>query len=148
MALLAALMPLTACSPGSGGTTLSAQEEASIAQGVGQILSAKQYRPGVSGGTYFCSQYFTVGEPKVLDASLSGDTGKVRVSVPVTALAPEDLGPLYAPSSRYQYPVQYCYGYPSGGWSQGQTANSVYIASVQRWGSGWQLSSTEPLTQE
>lgn len=127
---------------------LSAVEEDALKQHVmGQLLQKRKIHD-FSNKVLPCTQYFELGTPQIVDALLTGDSGKVRVRVPVTALAPDDNGPLFAPQSRYYYPSEACYGAPPGGWQEGLRVNSVYVVPIEHWQSGWRPSANEPMVQD
>jgi hypothetical protein len=124
---------------------LSEEEQAAIMQNVLGQLARKQKVDSMRGSVLRCTQVFTLGEPQIVDTSLSGDSGKVRIRVPVTATNPVDNGPLFDPRYRYYYPSEYCYGMPASGWTVGMTSNAVYVVKIERWQSGWRLAADQRL---
>jgi len=128
-------------SPTPVATGLSSSEEENIRRDLMHRLL--QMRAQVLGGIGpLCTTTFSLGEPKIVDASLAEYTGKLRLAVPVTGSTPVDRGQYLAP--RFYFPTP-CYGEPAGGWSQGQTAMTTYVVNIEKWQSGWRMAQDQNL---
>jgi hypothetical protein len=95
-----------------------------------------------SGDQQPCTQVFDVGQPQIVDASLSGQPGRVRVVVPITGQRPYRAPEHF--DIQWWYPTQYCYGVRDDGqWTIGRTVNVLFEYNVEHWQSGWRLSANQ-----
>jgi hypothetical protein len=121
--------------PSAPAMGLSPEEETSIEQGLIQLLSRFQDHNALGEFRVPCTNMYGLGIPKIVDSSLIGATGKVRIAVPITAAIP-----MSRPNVEPYFPTQYCYGAPPGGWTKGMVSTSIYVVNIEKWASGWRLS--------
>lgn len=140
--MIAAIVLLSACKPTAAPTAtptatetaadtgLSADDQQAIKAGVlGRLLQRK--RPYVYDGVQMCSQFFSLGEPQIVDSALAGQTGKVRVLVPIAV-----SHPLFDGTA----PDKDCYGYSHPGWVLNQAYDVPFEFQIERWQTGWRVS--------
>jgi hypothetical protein len=118
------------------------------AQGITQAVRANVVSRTFSwegpgwGVQYPCTQVFDVGQAQIVDASLSGQAGRVQVAVPITGQRPYRAPEHF--NIQWWYPTQYCYGVRDDGqWTVGRTVNVLFDYNVEHWQSGWRLSANQ-----
>ncbi|MDF7774284.1 hypothetical protein P1X14_03400 [Sphingomonas sp. AOB5] len=119
---------------GCDSTKLGAADQQRLTDQFYQYLKSKTFR---ANGAVSCSETFDLGPARLLDATSSGDTGKLRIAVEVTY-----KGPYRYYLGRYpaiHHPGAVCYGAPPNGWDNGQISTSRYEVLVERWDSGWRI---------
>jgi hypothetical protein len=115
-----------------------------IAEAVRADLLRRQFswQGPMSGDQQPCTNVFDVGQPQIVDASLSGQTGRVRTTVPITGQRPYRAPEHF--NIQWWYPTQYCYGVVDDGrWVIGRTVNVLIEYNVEHWQSGWRLSANQ-----
>jgi hypothetical protein len=125
----------------SGFTQTEAQ---GITEAVRGDLLARQFSwqgPGW-GVQHPCTEVFDVGQPLILDATLSGQTGRVRVGTAITAQHPYRAPPHF--NIQWFYPTRNCYGVEDDGrWVVGRTVQVQIDYNVEHWQSGWRLAANQ-----
>lgn len=123
---------------------LAPADAQAIAEAVRANLLGRQFswQGPMSGDQQPCTNVFDVGQPQIVDARLSGQTGRVRMAVPITGQRPYRAPEHY--NIQWWYPTQYCYGVVDDGqWTIGRTVNVLIEYNVEHWQSGWRLSANQ-----
>jgi hypothetical protein len=138
--MVAAIAMLGACNPTATPTAppttaatvdtgLSADDQQATKAGIlGRLLQRK--RPYIYNGVQMCSQFFSLGEPKIVDSTLGAQTGKVHVLVPIAVSHPLNDGTA---------PDKDCYGYSHPGWVLNQAYDEPFEFQIERWETGWRV---------
>lgn len=122
---------LSSCSASSG---LDEWNDAKAATEIAGLLQSKGFNFGEQ---HFCSEWFEIEAPKILDVTLPGGSGMASgVMVEVKASTPIRAKESVVAGSRI---AELCYGWPDGGWSAGQTSNYLHTFTFKRWRSGWHI---------
>jgi hypothetical protein len=124
---------------------LTASEAAQIGTEVQANLMTRQFSwqgPGW-GEQHLCTEVFDVGQPKIVDASLGPQSGRIQVVVPITGQRP--YSDRYNTDIRGWFPSRYCYGttIPEKLWSVGLTVPVAFQYNVEHWQTGWRLSQNQ-----
>lgn len=117
----------------SAASGFRADEEASIkADAKARIL--KRTRIGaVFAAPELCSNYFSIGDPTIIDSTLGDQTGKVRLLFPVAVIRTINSG------SQMVAPDLDCYGYSRPGWVINQPYPVTFEFQVEHWQTGWRV---------
>lgn len=147
LSVLVSITLLSACHPGSSTAAQQGPENEQLPGGItpADIANIKQmvsaglgkllFRPSYDGVKYPCTMVFDLAEPAVIDLSVTDDTGKAMVTIPITAARPFDRG---VEPSRFIIPND-CYGAPPSGWAKGQLLIARYQVNIEKWQSGWKI---------
>lgn len=108
-------------------------DEIAAAQ-IGKQLREKGFNLGEP---HRCSEWFEVGEPKIIDVSYPGGSGvAVGLIVEAKARTPVRAKEAIGEGARI---AEFCYGWPPGGYSAGQSSNYLHTFAFRRWRTGWQI---------
>lgn len=130
-AAVLALLTMAAC---SSPNALEGWNDNTAAMQVNEQLRAKGFSMGEQ---HSCSEWFELSPSKVLDVSLPGGSGMVAgVVVEAEVTTPVRAKEAIMEGARL---AEFCYGWPRGGWSAGQSSNYVHTFAFRRWRSGWKL---------
>lgn len=122
--------PTTAVAADTG---LNAEDQQAIKAGViGRLLQRK--RPFIYNGVQMCSEFFSFGEPKIVDSTLGEQTGKVRLLVPIAVTRTLSDG---------SAPDKDCYGYSQPGWVLNQPYDVTFEFQIERWQTGWRVAQVQ-----
>lgn len=113
------LTALSACGALGLGSGLSDEDQTDLGQ---QALVLRQ-QSGV------CSEYFGYTDPKIVDQSITQDTGKITIEFQLTPLQGFSTGSL----------VDGCFSQPPGGWIIGKQYSWQANYTIERWQSGWRI---------
>ncbi|MDB5580975.1 MAG: hypothetical protein JWR80_6151 [Bradyrhizobium sp.] len=138
---VAATVMLVACKPAATPTVaptvavapvpaFSATDEAAIKADAIARLTKRTTGAAIMGTLHSCSEYFSLGNPRVIDSTLGEQAGKVRLLIPITVFHPEPSGTA---------PDIGCYGYAHPGWLLNQPYNVTFEFQVERWQTGWRI---------
>jgi hypothetical protein len=141
---VAALM-LTACKPAAAPTGESteavapasgftATDETSIKTDAIARLQRRTTGAAIMGTLHSCAEYFSLGTPQIVDSTLGGQTGKVRLLIPISLLHTDTAG---------RAPDIACYGFGHPGWLLNQPYNVTFEFQVERWQTGWRIAQVQ-----
>jgi hypothetical protein len=127
----------TAVRADSLAAALPQEDQERLAAAVVSALSQRIWFGGM-GSQYRCTDEYSIGLPHVDDVSITGDSGKMRISVPITGVRP-------VPNQNFFPRPDMCYGAPPNGWNIGLTATSTYVVNIEKWQSGWRVADGQNL---
>lgn len=118
--------PTIAVAPSTG---LGAADEAAIkADAVARLQ--RRTMVGQFQTRHSCSEYFSLGDPQIIDSTLGEQTGKVRLLIPIKVYHAEPAGTA---------PDIACYGYAHPGWLLNQPYNVTFEFQIEHWQTGWRV---------
>lgn len=132
----------TASAPAAGPVASDDRGADFAVQGyfIGEAMGQRDFlvqAPSGWGRQHLCTEVFRIGETRIVDTMISGQTARVRYATPFTALrpAPPTLG-----RSGDWFPVAQCLNIVDDGqWSTGRTMDSFTEGYFERWESGWRM---------
>lgn len=86
---------------------------------------------------HLCSDFFSFGEPQIIDSALAEQTGKVRLLIPVTLYNAQIV------AEEQRAPDIDCYGFSHPGWVINQPHNVTFEFQVERWQTGWRVAEVQ-----
>lgn len=119
--------PTIAVAPSTG---LSAADEAAIKADAKARLLARRIGMVSLSTVHSCSEYFSLGDPQIIDSTLGEQAGKVRLLIPIKVYHPEPAGTA---------PDIACYGYAHPGWLLNQPYNVTFEFQIEHWQTGWRI---------
>lgn len=140
-AIVAAAGMLAACKPAATPTTeptvavaplpaFNISDEAAIKADAVARLQRRTIGMASLSTLHSCSEYFSLGDPQVIDSTLGEQTGKVRLLVPISLFHTDTAG---------RAPDIACYGFGHPGWVLNQPYNVTFEFQVERWQTGWRV---------
>lgn len=119
-------------------TGLSASDQAAIIADAKARLLTRKIGWSFGVDQQACTDFFSLGDPRVSDAALGEQTGKVKLIVPISVYHPQNDG-----TGRMTAPDTQCYGYSHPGWVLNQPYNVEFQFDVEHWQTGWRLSQVQ-----
>lgn len=139
-AAVAAVVMISACGPtttpasaptaAAPASPFNATEEAAIKADAIARLQRRTIGMASVSTLHSCSEYFSFGDPQIVDSALGAQAGKVQLLVPVS---------LYHTDASGRAPDIACYGFAHPGWVFNQPYNVTFEFQVERWQTGWHV---------
>lgn len=141
----AAAVMLAACKPAATPTAdptvavppvpaFNAADEAAIKADAIARLQRRTIGMASLSTLHSCSEYFSLGDPQIINSTLGQQTGKVRLLIPVSLFHTDTAG---------RAPDIACYGFGHPGWVLNQPHNVTFEFQVERWQTGWRVAQVQ-----
>ena len=118
----------------AASTGLRSTDEAGIKADAKARLLTRTIGMAALGDVKPCTNFFSLGEPQILDSTLGDQTGKVQVMVPVIVENAWNNG-----NGQMTVPDMQCYGFSHPGWKGREPYNVSFEFQIERWQSGWRI---------